>query len=177
MILNKTEDHRDALGRMRRRQLVELAHANGHADITETMAADDYTDDNGRTIPGIRTLLRQRGVRGVRTPNPPLGARGRHETRAILPPKPPTAAPPKQPSATSDEWAEFQAWKASQQAPAPAPLKPPRLVPRPPQEINLLRDECKRLGIPMGRRDGKAQLKAKLEAHKAQHGQNAPTSH
>lgn len=167
MILNEIEDPRDWLARLKRRELVELAHAQGHTDITEKMAADDYEDFGGRVIPGIRTILRQRGVRPVPVPNRPLGMDGRHETRPMFQNSKPAA-----PAAAPDEWSEFQKWKASQpQAKPGKPERPKRLVERPKSEINRLRDECKRLGIKMDRRDRMADLKAKIEAHGQQ---NAP---
>lgn len=175
MYLNKIDDPRDSLAKAKRRELIEFAHANGQMDITERMPAADYTDENGREHPGIRTILRQRGLTRISIPNRPLGKRGRHETRPLLPHKPTNAAPP------DDEWAEFQKWKAARQqnesssphpssAAPPAAEKPPRLMERPKQEINTLRDECKRLGIKMDRRDNKDALKAKIAAH----GQDTP---
>lgn len=166
MLLKTIEDHRDWIGKARKRELVEVARAQGHTDIDETLPADDYTDHAGRITPGIRTLLRQRGVKRMPLPERPLGKIGRHETRPVAP-KASAAPMPSAPAAVApDEWAEFQKWKASQ----PPAEKPKRLVERPRSEINQLRDECKRLGIKMDRRDGKAQLKAKIEAH----GQDAP---
>lgn len=166
MLLKFIEDHRDALGKLRKRELIELARAQGVTDITETMAADDYTDESGKVTPGIRTILRQRGLNRVPVPNRPLGRAGRHETHPIAP-KPAAATPPANAPAP-DEWAEFQAWKASRAQAAPQPAaNPRRLVERPRSEINMLRDECKRLGIKMDRRDRMGDLKAKIAAHKA----------
>lgn len=174
MQLNRIDDPRDWISKARARELVEIAHAQGHHDITEAMPADDYTEPDGKLMPGIRTMLRQRGVKRVPTPQRPLGKAGRHETQPIIAKAQPAAAP------ADPDWAEFQqwkAWKASQQQAAPAEPapKPKRLVERPVQEINTLRDYCKANGIKMDRRDNKASLKAKVEAHKAEHGeQDAP---
>lgn len=177
MQLRKTIDPRDNdwMLKTRKRELIEIARAQGITDIAESLPADDYTEPGGKMMPGIRTLLRQRGVKRVATPNRPLGRAGRHETLPMQP-KQAAAAPTAAPA--DPEWAEFQAWKASQQkAPPPpaAPPKPKRLVERPVQEINALRDYCKANSIKMDRRDNKATLKAKVEAHKAQNGeQDAP---
>ena len=164
MRLNRIDDPRDTLSRARRRELVEFAHAQGQMDITEDMPADDYQDLSGKKLPGIRSLLRQRGLNHIPIPSRTLGKSGRHETMPLTPAKPAAVA-----ADVSDEWAQFQKWKASQQ---PQPAKPARkakyqqrLVPRPQSEINKLRDECKRLGIKMDRRDRKDDLKAKIAAH------------
>lgn len=168
MILNKIDDPRDALAKASRRELVEFAHAHGQTDINENMAADD--GPNG-VPPGIRTILRQRGLTAIRPSRGRLGKEGRHETKPILTKK---AAPPAPAAVPTSEWDEFQRWKASQQ-PKPAPERKGRvrLVERPKSEINKLRDQCKALGIRMGRRDNKDALRAKIEAHSTQNGKDA----
>lgn len=160
MKLDKIVDNRDWIGRARKRELIEIARAQGHVDIKEALPADDYTDPEGKIQHGIRTLLRQRGIKRMPLPDRPLGKIGRHATQPVVA----KAATPPANALDAAEWAEFQEfkkWKAAQQ---PA-KKPKRLVERPRSEINRLRDECKRLGIKMDRRDGTEQLKAKIAAH------------
>lgn len=175
MHLHHQDDPRDSLSRARRRELVSFAHAHGLTHITEDMPADDYPDGS----PGIRSQLRQRGLTNIKIPPRPLGVEGRH----VIPSGPKSTAAP-QPAAngtltvTPEQLNAMvaKAVEAALQGKEPRPHRTSkikgrvRLVERPKSEINKLRDECKRLGIKMDRRDRTDDLRRKIEAH---HGQNA----
>lgn len=145
MILNKIDDPRDNLEKARRNELVRFAHACGLETITQEMPAIL-----------IRRELRSKGLTNISIPRRVLGAQNQNGP----------AVPPDQ-KAVEVNAADDLARQFRQQAPPPPrpPAKPTRLVERPKQEINLLRDECKRLGIKMDRRDRKDSLKAKIAAH------------
>lgn len=148
MILNEITDPRDNLERAKLMELVRFANANGLKHVTYDMPAIL-----------IRAELRSRGMTNIKVPPRPLGSLAASHTMA---------AAPEQNIIEVQAVADL-ARQYAQQQPAAArsakPEKPKRLVERPRQEINVLRDECKRLGIPMGRRDTKADLKAKIAAH------------
>lgn len=165
--LHRIDDPRDRLDKARLWQLIDHARRNG-ITVVDGMAID--------TAPAIliRRELRKRRLTNIQITPPPLGS---------LPAAPVTSDEAVGVDAADDLARQFKTQPPPPpRAPAPQPeikrAKPPkyqqRLVPRPPQEINLLRDECKRLGIKMDRRDGKEALKAKIEAHKASNGQDAP---
>lgn len=155
MILNKIDDPRDNLEKAHRMELVKFAHAQGVKDITEHMPAIL-----------IRAHLRAKGLTNIRITPRPLGAQN------VAP-----APGPEQKVPTIDAAADLARQFAAQQ-PAPSRSKKPprfkRLVERPKQEINVLRDKCKELGIHMDRRDRKDDLKRKIEAHGQQNA--APVS-
>lgn len=161
----RTVDPRDNLDRAHRRELVEFARANG-LDVDENMPADDI---EGRPGTGLRNMLRAKGITRISVPRRSIDNRVGDKTFPMK------AKPAPVPQATSDEWADFQAfkaWKAAHQKPAVlAPtVAPVATAEKPRSEINALRDECKRLGVKMDRRDKTADLKAKIEAHR---GENA----
>lgn len=153
MILNKIDDPRDSLEKAHRLELVKFAHAHGVKEITELMPAIL-----------IRRTLRAKGLTNIHIPPRALGQQNQ-------------AAPVpngNEKGVTMDAEADLARQYQAQAAPQPQikrarPAKYKRLRERPPQEINLLRDECKRLGIHMDRRDRKDDLKRKI----AEHGQDA----
>lgn len=147
MLLNKIEDPRDNLDKAHRLELVRFAVAAGMREITEQMPAIV-----------IRGLLRAKGLTNIRVPPRPLGAQN----------QPGTMPAPGQRVAEVDAAADLARQFQAEQAPpkrARPPKYPQRLVERPKQEINILRDRCKELGIHMDRRDRKEDLKRKIEAH------------
>lgn len=150
MILNKIDDPRDNLEKAHRLELVKFAHAHGMKEISEMMPAIL-----------IRSHLRAKGLTNIRITPRPLGSQGG------------APAPSSNQKVTEiDAAADLARQFAAQQA-APKPGRPKRfnrLVERPKSEINKLRDECKRLGIHMERRDRMPDLKRKI----AEHGQDAP---
>ncbi len=161
--LKSIDDPRDNLEKAHRPELVRFARANGLTHITEDMPAIL-----------IRHELRTRRLTNIRIPPRPLGAQQNHPDALAASPQPQNVV---EVNAAADLARQYEQQLANQREPEPEsiqrarpPKYPNRLKPRPPQEINQLRDECKRLGIKMERRDGKAQLKAKIEAHR---GQNA----
>ena len=148
MILNKIDDPRDNLEKAHRLELVKFAHAHGMSEISEVMPAIL-----------IRSHLRAKGLTNIRITPRPLGSQNAALT-----------AGPEQKVAEIDAAADLARQFAAQQAPHRQTKKPQRfqrLVERPKSEINKLRDECKRLGIHMERRDRMPDLKAKIEAHSA----------
>lgn len=146
-------DPRDRLEKARLDVLIKFARANGIDSLH-----GKPIDQNPAIL--IRKELRQRRLTNIPIQDRPLGSMAVPATMADNGPgvdasddlarQFKTQAPPPPPPAT-----------------APKPPKQTRLMERPKQEINVLRDECKRLGIPMGRRDSKADLKAKIAEHNA----------
>lgn len=155
MILNKIDDPRDNLERAKRLELVAFAKANG---------LDHITNEHPAIV--IRAELRQRGLTNIKVPPRPLGAQTRRPGAGVV------AQPPAQNAIEVNAAADLARQFAQQQSqPPPPPLDQKPAKPKiPPQEINVLRAECKRLGIRMERRDTAAKLKAKIAAH----GQDAP---
>lgn len=163
MILNKVEDPRDTLAKARRWELVQLAKANGVSEIDADMPADL-----------MRTILRQKGVTRVQIPPRPLGqqnqpnARKMYRNGQLLTPPPAPARQEQQKvvevNADADLMRQWQQERAAQKNAEAAPAKPLDQM-----GINELRNECKRLGIHVERRDNMQTMKAKIEAH----GQNA----
>lgn len=157
----RTVDPRDNLDKAHRRELVEFARANG-VEVSEDMPADDI---EGRPGTGLRNFLRAKGITRIAIPRRSIDHRGVEKTFPLQARKP----APQQ--ATSDEWAEFQqfkAWKAQQQ-PAPVAAPTPAAPDKPvgDMSINELRDACKSRGIKMERRDNIASLRAKLNGENA----------
>jgi hypothetical protein len=159
--LHRIDDPRDSLSKARRPELLRFAQAHGLA-VNEAMPADDYKDEHGHVRPGIRTMLREKGLTKISIPSRPLGKDGRH----VIPPAP-KAVPPSNDNntvtLTRDElhiMIQNAVAAAVQQKQEPAP----RLVERPRSEINQLRDECKALGIKMERKDNIETLTAKIAA-------------
>lgn len=153
MILNKIDDPRDNLEKAHRMELVKFARAHGLNHISEQMPAIL-----------IRQELRSRNLTNIRIPPRPLGAQSH-------PPAMADAAQPQnvvQVNAAADLARQYASQLPQQASPPPPPKQNgrfKRLVERPKSEINQLRDQCKALGIKMGRRDNMAILKAKIEAH------------
>lgn len=164
MYLDRIEDHRSSLEKATRMELFRFAQANNVTDIVHEMPASL-----------MRKKLRERGLTNIRIPHRVLGAppQGRGVEQHAM------SAPST--SIDADEDLERQ-WRsqapppppekprATRQTATPAPVARKRLVERPKSEINKLRDECKRLGVKMERRDRTDDLKRKIEAHL---GQNA----
>ena len=156
MFLNKIDDPRDNLDKARRQELIRFAHAHGLKHIT---------GDHPAIL--IREELRNKGLTNISIQPRPLGAQNQAN------PLPPGTEQPGAKVITAGASADLARQFALQQAqPAPPPLKPkaptakpPRLVEKPKQEMNTLREDCKRLGIKIDRKDKKADLKAKIEAH------------
>lgn len=154
MILDgkRTVDPRDNLDKAHRRELVDFARAN-NLEVSEDMPADDV---EGRIGSGLRSLLRSKGLTRITVPHRSIDNRIGDKTFPIRS-KP--AAPPQ---ATSDEWAEFQqfkAWKAVQKPPAavPDPAKPVAEM-----SITELRQVCKAKGVKLERRDTMDIMREKL---------------
>lgn len=147
MILNKIDDPRDNLEKARRPELVRFAQSKGLHNITEAMPAIL-----------IRRELRSRGLTNIQIPRRVLGSQ--NQNGATMPAAMPADQKVVEVNAEDDLARQFR-----QQPPPPSEERPRRLVERPRQEINVLRDTCKRLGIKMGRRDNLDSLKAKIEAH------------
>ena len=151
-------DPRDGLSKTRRRELVQIAHANGYLDITEDWPAD-----------GIRWELRKRGItKIIPVPRRKLGSNA--QERTFPPGKAPSHAAP--PAASGNENVEVDAtedlmrqWKEQQNA-APPPSAAPAVETKPIEKmaINELRKECQRLNVPMGRRDNTESLRTKVKA-------------
>ena len=164
MYLNKIDDHRSQLEKATRMELFRFAQANKVAEIVQEMPASL-----------MRVILRQKGLTRIAIPNRVLGAPAQDRI----------AGAPTGPSTSIDADEDLmRQWQTQKVAPPPAPepraprptskaAPRKRLVERPKSEINKLRDECKRLGIHMGRRDRMDDLRAKIEAHR---GQNAASS-
>lgn len=158
MLLNKIEDPRDNLEKAKLGELVRFANANGLRHVTYDMPAIL-----------IRQELRSRNLTNIQIPRRPLGAQ--NQGPAMAPSPPPAPSNVVEVNAAADLARQY-AQQQAQPTPPPLPKVTPRpepkfkrLVPRPRQEINILRDECKRLGIKMDRRDRLPDLKAKIEAH------------
>lgn len=148
MILNKIDDPRDNLERAKRGELVAFAQAHGLRHVTW---------DTPAIL--IRAELRAKGITNIRVPPRPLGSQaGRHHQAMAAPNQKVLEV-----NAAADLARQFEQQQA---APPPTPLprtdKPKRLAERPRSEINRLRDECKRLGIKMERKDNLTTLKAKI---------------
>lgn len=150
----RVDDPRDCWGKMTRWQLFKCAQALGVKEIIHEMPA---------TL--MRDVIRAKGFREHHIPKDIFRPQG-------LP------QPPEQPvpevNANADLLRQFMAQQSRPPEPAakpakrvPAKVKPQRLVERPRQEINVLRDKCKELGIKMDRRDTKEKLKEKIAAHSA----------
>lgn len=145
MLLNRIDDPRDNLEKAHRLELVRFANANGLTQITEHMPAIL-----------IRRELRSRGLTNIRIPRRILGAQNQ---AASLPPG--NGGP--QPKVVEMDAAADLARQFRTEAAVPLPNgRPRRLVERPKSKINLLRDQCKELGIHMGRRDKTEDLERKI---------------
>lgn len=151
MILNRIEDPRDNLEKAHRLELVRFAHAQGVTEITEHMPAIL-----------IRAQLRARGLTNIRIPPRDLGQQNQPGT---LTPK--SGDKVVELDAMADLARQFQ---AETLPPSGKQKRYVRLVERPKSKINLLRDQCKALGIHMDRRDRMPDLERKI----AEHGKNAP---
>jgi len=150
MRLNKTDDPRDNLQRATKRELIDFAHAKGLTEVHEGMPVDSLPHEGKQ---GIRELLRSKGLSRIPVPPRPLGAKIPLRTHALHPSQP---AKPVQ-SATADEWAEFQqfkAWKAAQ--------TPKAVVPVADMSMGELRAACKANGVAISRRDNMELLREKL---------------
>jgi hypothetical protein len=167
MLLKSIEDNRSNLQRATRWELYQFAQANGVKEIVHDMPA---------TV--MRQILINKRITNIKIPNRPLGAQS--QPPAVQQTRP---ASPDQKVVEVDADADLvRQWTQQKAAPEPEPeppvkhARPPkypkRLKARPPQEINQLRDECKRLKIKMDRRDTKKRLKEKIAAAKAGNGQN-----
>ena len=140
MILNKIDDPRDNLEKARRMELVRFAQACGLPNITEHMPAML-----------IRRELRNKGMTNIKVPPRILGSQ--HQPNAVMPSPDQKVV---EVNAADDLARQFRAEQ-------PVPAIPRRG--RPKSEINKLRDECKRLGIKMDRRDNVNNLREKIKAH------------
>jgi hypothetical protein len=155
--LKSIDDPRDNLDKARLHELIDFARRNGITTLN-----GKPVEDNPAIL--IRRELRQQRLTNIRVPHRPLGGV----------PAAPVASDAPGIDAADDMLRQMQTQKPEPPRPAPQPAKtkakyPNRLVERPKQEINVLRDKCKELGIPMSRRDRLPDLKAKIEAH----GQNS----
>lgn len=162
MYLDRIEDHRSSLEKATRMELYRFAQANKVAEIVQEMPASL-----------MRVILRQKGLTQIKIPHRVLGVPA--QDRVPAPDMPTTSI-----DADEDLMRQWQGQKAAPppvtpRAPRPKSKAPPRqrLLARPKSEINKLRDECKRLGIHMGRRDRMDDLRAKIEAHRRE---NSPSS-
>lgn len=162
MFLNKIEDPRDNLAKARLWELQQFAAANNVAEVKADMPAIL-----------IRSILRSKGLTRIPVPDRPLGQMNQPHPRPMYKNGLAVAPERQRPQPEQEKGVEADAEAdLARQYQTKKPARPPRLVERPKSEINKMRDECKRLGIHMDRRDRMPDLKAKIEAHKS--GQNAP---
>jgi hypothetical protein len=157
MFLKKIDDPRDNLAKARRWELQQFAEANRVSEVKPDMPA---------TL--MRNILRSKGLTQIPVPDRPLGNTNQPHPRPMYQNGLAVANPKARPRPEQPQGVEIDAEAdLARQYQTKKPARPPRLVERPKSEINKLRDECKALGIKMGRRDAKPDLKAKIEAHKS----------
>ncbi len=147
-----TVDPRDNLDKAHRRELIEFAQANG-LEIDPNMPADDIEGKQGT---GLRNLLRSKGLTRIVIPHRTIKRRGTERTFPIKT-MAAQAAPAVAQQATSDEWAEFQKFKAFQ---ASRTVKVEKLVGE--MTMGELRTAAKAKGVKIERRDNMETLRAKL---------------
>lgn len=155
MILNKIDDPRDNLAKARRWELQQFAEANGVTEIKAEMPAML-----------IRGILRAKGLTQIPVPDRPLGQMNQPHPRPMykngLAAAQPTARTKQDQAQGAEISAEADLERQFRSA-KPPPRK--RLVERPKSKINAMRDECKRLGIHMDRRDRMPDLERKIAEH------------